>query len=828
MKQHKIYTPNQLVELWNCTNFKIQDNLSSLTSICIDTRHIPLPDHALFFALKGSNSHGNIYIHDAIQKGIKNIVTDDISFVQEYPVNYFIVDDTIDALQQLAKYHRDQYSHLPIIGITGSHGKTIIKEWLSQLQAHKPIAKSPKSYNSQIGVALSLWEISDEDQLGIFEAGISQMGEMEKLEDMMSPNIGIFTTLGDAHDSGFDNSKQKLIEKIKLFKKSDIIIFEEDNAFISKTIRSIYPNKILKSWGFNTQSTLLKIHKIIKKDIQSEMEIEVYGELKKITVPFNDDASLHNLLTCITSLLALGEEWDAFINSIQELKNLPMRLEMKNGLNGSLLINDTYNADLHSFRIALEFLSQQAGVRDKVVIISDFLQLGIDAELLAQKIAYLVDLHGISTLLGIGENMAILEKHLSPFILFHREENTESLIKYLDNWHYKNKAILIKGARKFNLEKVFERLSDRSHTTSLEIDLKAVENNLKVFKETLDPQTGIIAVIKASAYGTGSEDLALLLQNKKVSYLAVAFADEAVKLRKAGITQPIIILNPESNSLQDMIKYDLEPEIYSLNQLNTILAYIKNYNFKIKIHLKIDTGMHRLGFESHDFHALTQLLKSEEEHLEVKSIFSHLTSAENDEHDEWTHYQAQNFLEAFTIITSQLNYPVKKHILNSAGILRFPEYQWDYVRLGLGLYGLSSITSFPGLERVHTLTAYIMQIKHLDVHQTVGYNKKGITNKQTNIAVINIGYADGLMRIAGMGRFFVSIHGTSYPIIGQICMDLTMIDIGQDIDKIHVGDPVIIFGKDKPIEDLAQACQTIPYEILSRISERIKRIYTRS
>lgn len=787
-----------------------------------------MPEQSLFFALKGSNAHGNVYIKDAVQKGIKNIVTDDISFVKDLKVNYYIVPDTLDALQQLALFHRSQFENLPVLAITGSHGKTIVKEWLSQLLQDISCVKSPKSYNSQVGVALSLWEISEDAQIGIFEAGISQAGEMETLARMIQPKIGIFTTLGDAHDAGFDHPLHKLEEKLKLFQHAEILVFEEDNDLVATTIRKMYPDRVLKSWGFSSNSSCLKVLNIDKRENISELKVVVNGETLSIMAPFSDDASLHNLCTCITTLIVLGEKADKFIPAIRELKNLPMRLEMKNGLHGSLLINDTYNADLYSLRIALEFLSQQAGLREKVLIISDFMQLGLDVENLAQKVAYLAEIYGISCVIGIGEQMVILEKYLSPFILFHREEDTEHLLSYLTKWDCHHKAILIKGARKYHLEKVFEKLSDKSHSTTLEIDLKAVEHNLKVYRDHLSPATKVIGVIKASAYGTGSEDLALLLQNKGVDYLAVAFADEAVRLRTAGVTLPIMILNPDSGSLQDMARYDLEPEVYSLEQLNDILYFITQEKLSLKIHIKIDTGMHRLGFTLRDMDTLCDMLKSAPNLLKIKSVFSHLTSSENPEHDDWTHEQANLFLKAYHSIQSVLQVDVKKHILNSAGIWRFPEYQWDYVRLGLGLYGISSAKGTEELERVHTLAACVIQIKPVPALQSVGYNRAGTTKEDTHVAVINIGYADGFLRSAGLGRFHVSIHGKEYPVIGQICMDLTMIDIGQDTDRIQVGDKAILFGKEKPIEQLAEVCQTIPYEILSRISERVKRIYTRS
>ena len=803
----------------------ICDPDAEIRHITTDTRRVETPSTTLFFALSGSLHDGHAFIHDAIDRGIKNIVVERDPGLQNRHVNVFLVPDSLKALQTLAARHRASFPDICVVGITGSNGKTTIKEWLYQMIQDKQVVKSPKSYNSQTGVALSVWQIREGDQLGLFEAGISRLHEMENLQRILMPQIGLFTMLGDAHAEGFASLTEKLNEKLILFKNAATIIFEEDDLIVSMAIREMYSDKNLLSWGWNKNASLFRIIDLQKSNYQSRITIEIKGETHILIIPFSDAASIENALHCVATMLVIQYAPAQINEALKKIQIIPMRLEMKNGLHASILINDTYNADIQSLKIALEFLSQQSGAREKVVILSDFMQTGLDETTLNHRLAGLIQNHNITHLIGVGTTVASLEKHIDPFILFSSYATTEELLQKLPSIDLAHKAILVKGARKFRLERIVTALSEKAHTAVLETDLQSVENNLRFFSQKLSAGTKLIAVIKASAYGSGSEELARFLEFRKVGYLAVAFIDEGIQLRKAGVMLPVIILNPDRNGVLDMIRYDLEPEVYSLEQLREINALMAAGEQKpFNIHLKVDTGMHRLGFMPEDMEDLCRLI-GENRFLHVSSVFSHLSSSEDPGDDDFTHQQVTKLNQHFDFIATRLGYKPMKHILNSAGIIRFPEYHFDLVRLGLGLYGIDTTETIgSSLEKVHTLKATVVQLKHLNKDEFVGYNRKGIKETPGMVAIINIGYADGLMRRAGNGRYSVRINGQDYPIIGNVCMDLTIIDIGRN-NGIKVGDEVFIFGKDKPVEDLAVVCETIPYEILSRISGRVKRLY---
>jgi Alr-MurF fusion protein len=819
------YSALEIAKILDADIRLLSDKDMEIRHLAMDTRKLNQPSETLFFALSGSMHDGHDFLNEALDKGVKNIVVEKNPGLISGHVNVFLVTNSLKALQKLAAYHKSRYHNLCTIGITGSNGKTTIKEWLYQLIQDKQVVKSPKSYNSQTGVPLSLWQIKDGDQIGIFEAGISTRNEMSHLEEMIKPDIGLFTILGDAHAEGFSSLAEKLDEKLILFKNSHTIIYDADDLIVSMTIQETYPEKNLLSWGKDENASLFRITEIHKSNYQSRVTLVYKGETHVFTIPFSDTASIENALHCTAVMLVLGYELNDITDRLHKLQNIPMRLEMKNGVQNSILINDTYNADLQSFKIALEFLSQQSGSKEKVVIVSDFMQTGLQENELNHQLAQHIHDHNIAHIIGVGEKVSQLEKHLDPFILFNAVKSTQELITKLGEFSFENKAILVKGARAFQLEKVIQALSDKAHTATLETDLQAIEHNLKVFSEHLKDNTQIIAVIKASAYGSGSEELARFLEFKKVAYLAVAFIDEGVQLRKSGVLLPILILNPDRNGVADMVKHKLEPEVYSIEQLEEIISLTGNQNQKFNIHLKMDTGMHRLGFMEEDFSALCDLLSQSKDQIEVKSIFSHLSSSEDPGDDEYTHQQAKKLNQYYDKLIQILGYKPKKHILNSSGIIRFPEYHFDLVRLGLGLYGIDSTNAFGAqLEKVHTLKATVVQVKNIKASEYVGYNRKGKPKADGKLATINIGYADGLMRLAGNGKYTVRIHGIDYPIIGNVCMDLTIIDIG-DNNTIKTGDEAIIFGKSKPVEILAQACQTIPYEVLSRISVRVKRLY---
>jgi alanine racemase len=821
----KRYTAREIAEILGVSSIWIAHPDLEIETITTDTRTVNTPDSAIFFALSGSINDGHDFIQEAVSKGIKNIVvSQDTGFI-DADINFYKVDNTLLALQKLAAYHRASFADLEVLAITGSNGKTTIKEWLSQLILDRQVVKSPKSYNSQTGVALSLWQIRDSDQLGIFEAGISKVGEMAALEKMIKPNIGLFTMIGDAHAEGFENTDQKLFEKLLLFKDAKAIIFEEDDIIVSLAIREWYEDKELYSWGWSEHSTLFVIKDMKQTQHGTEIKIHYNNQILKFQLPFVEKASIDNALHCLAALFVVGVSIEDTKAGLLHLHNLPMRLELKNGINGSILVNDTYNADIQSFRMAMDFVEQQAGLREKVVVISDFLQTGLTQSELNQALADIINKHKVKYVIGIGNIVEYLKNFLNPDVSFKHFKTTEKLLEKVHELNLSHMMILLKGARIFKLEKIVDFLSEKIHTATLETDLQALGHNLRVFSQYIKKDTKIIAVIKASAYGSGSEELAKFLEHRKVAYVAVAYIDEGIQLRKAGIKLPVIILNPDRNSVNDMANYDLEPEVYSNEQLREMIDYLKLTNKSaFKIHIKIDTGMHRMGFMCDDIPLLTEQLKNTSL-IKVASVFSHLSSSEDAGDDAFTEHQVALLTKHFDTLTSALGYQPLKHILNSAGIVRFPQYHFDMVRLGLGLYGIDSTGILnEQLEKVHTLKANVIQVKDVSRDAFIGYNRRGQVSKSGKIAVINIGYADGLLRNAGNGRYSVNIHGADFPIIGNVCMDLTIIDLGSGAD-VNVGDEAVVFGKDKPVESLATTCGTIPYEILSRISTRIKRLY---
>jgi alanine racemase len=799
---------------------------AEITYLSTDSRRLNIPHCTLFFALPGHLHDGAVFIMDAIEKGVCNIVASRKPEGLPAHVNVFLVLDPLQALQHIARHHREAFPGLEVVAITGSNGKTIVKEWLAQLITDKKVIKSPKSYNSQTGVALSLWQISVQDEVGIFEAGISRTGEMARLEAMIRPETGIFTMIGDAHAEGFVSRKQKLYEKLILFRHAKTIIFNADDAEVAAAIHELYPDKQICSWGASEKSTLFHVTGYRKLETGTLATLKFENQSCELLLPFIDPASVQNALHCIAYLLHKRYKWEYIAQAVGRLHNISMRLELKKGILNTLLINDTYNADIQSLVIALDFLQEQAGFqRNKILVISDFLQTGLTESAFCEKISALILSHNISVVAGIGPQLAELHTRLNPTVRFLHFDNTEDLLHSISEIVVPGSAILVKGARVFRLERVITALSDKAHTAILETDLQAVGHNLSYFSSMTSPETRIIAVVKAAAYGSGGEELARFLQFRKVGYLAVAFIDEGVQLRTSGISMPIMVLNPDRNGIEALIKHQLEPEVYSLEQLEEISAMLESLSIKnFPVHIKLDTGMHRLGFMPEEVNLLCDVLEGNPS-IQVASVFSHLSSSEDPDDDAFTHAQVQMFLGVYEKMVDRIGYRPMRHILNSSGIVRFMEYHFEMVRLGLGLYGIDSSQLISlKLEKVHTLKATVIQIKQVGFGGTVGYNRKGKIREGSRVAIINIGYADGLIRLAGNGHYKVVIQNREYPITGNICMDLTIVDIGTDI-HIRVGDEVIIFGKMKPVEELAAVCKTIPYEILSRISGRVRRVF---
>lgn len=796
---------------------------ATIEYLLFDSRLLNFPTTSLFFAIQGERRDGHEFIKKLYEKGVRNFIVEKKVNLRSFPnTNFILVKNSVQALQQLGEFHRQQFD-LKTITITGSNGKTIVKEWLLQfLQNDHRVVANPKSYNSQIGVPISVWQIQKEHDIGIFEAGISKSNEMEYSEKVIQPEIGIFTNIGDAHSAGFQSIEEKIEEKLKLFKKCKTIVFCKDDDRVNYQMQQFDSRKLF-DWSRKSKAKL-QITSAKKQNHQTLVEAIFNRKKISINIPFTDKASIENAIHCWAVLLFLKKKNTWIKEKIQELRPIPMRLEIKEGINNCVIINDSYNADLTSLKIALTHLEQQGEMNTRTLILSDILQVGLTKKDLYQTIAKLIEDKKISKVMGVGQSVLTLKKYLNKNIETHFFKTTLDFLKQVQTADFKNENILLKGARPFLFEKIAERLSRKNHKTVLEINLNALIHNLSIYHSFLKPATKLIAMVKAAAYGSGAVEVAKVLALQKVDYLAVAYADEGVELRKAGIQLPILVLNPEEAIFDVLEKYDLEPEIYSLELLEKFVQHFSQKNQSILIHLKLDTGMHRLGFESKDLNELCSVLKKNPQ-LKVQSIFSHLAGSEADEHNEFTKSQIARFQKMYQKICEAIKNKPLRHILNSSGINRFPKYQMEMVRLGAGLYGIDgSLEILNRLQNVQTLKATISQIKKIKRGETIGYGRKGKAKKMMRIATISIGYADGLMRSAGNGNFSVLIQNKRADIVGNVCMDMCMVDVSK-IPEAAVGDEVIVFGNEPTVDELANAMGTIPYEIFTSISNRVKRVY---
>lgn len=776
-----------------------------VSQLLTDSRQLLDPAKTLFFAIAAHRRDGHDFIPELYDKGVRNFVVTkaDGFFKKLAGANFLGVKDSLKALQVLAAWHRSKFN-IPVIGITGSNGKTIVKEWLYQLlQADYNIVRSPKSYNSQIGVPLSIWQMQPHHELAIFEAGISCPGEMEKLERMIRPTIGVFTGLGEAHSEGFNSAAQKLEEKMKLFKGSSLVVSGPEKESVWFTVKEIQRDK---------DSTVIDAAHL--------------GQSYSITVPFTDDASISNVITCWKVLRVLGISQERIRERMKNLQPVSMRLELKKGRNGCTLINDSYSADLSSLSIALDFMEQQHNELRKTVILSDFLQSSLgDMELYAEVISSLKK-HGVSRFIGIGPRIseAVRKMGTSPGPMeLHFFESTEEMLLQFRTSMFRDEIILVKGARVFEFEKIVQVLEQKSHQTILEIDLNAIAHNLRQFQSRLQPGTKVMAMVKAFAYGSGGAEIAGILQYHKVDYLGVAYADEGVELRKAGIRLPIMVMNPEPASFQTLVEHLLEPEIYSFSLLKTWEDFLeKEAASEYPIHIEIETGMNRLGFDPNAMERLADLLK--QGRSRVRSVFSHLAASEDPAEDAFTKKQYELFNQAAETLGSQLGYVFLKHIANSAAIVRHPYSHLDMVRLGIGMYGIEQSSRELDLQAVATLRSTIAQVKELEIGETVSYNRREMVKRKSRIATVRIGYADGIPRRLGNGRGKLWVRGKLAPIMGTVCMDMIMIDV-TGIPEVTDGDDVVLFGRGLPVQELAAWADTIPYEIMTGISQRVKRVY---
>jgi len=789
-------------------------------NITIDSRKLLLAETTLFIAIRGERNDGHDYVTYLYSKGVRAFLVD--LYREEFDVLeeavFLLVDDSLNAFHTFTAKHRSQFSY-PVIAITGSNGKTIVKEWLYQmLMPSKKVVRSPKSYNSQVGVPLSLCLMDIDDEIAIIEAGISQKNEMEKLEKMIKPNIGVFTNLGLAHNENFDSDIEKLREKLLLFKGVDSLIACIDDERVDKELGNTFDTSRLITWS-TVRDADIRVEIIENKKNNNEVKIVSKDMNFVINIPFGDKASFQNCVNSVVCLMYLGFDEVYIQDRVEVLNPVAMRLEVKEGVNNCVIINDYYNSDISSLSIAIDTMERQSIGMKKTIIISDFLESGYQPAYLYSELATLVNIKSIDRLIGIGENIS-KNQHLfaENSTFFH---STADFISSFSRNMFKDEVILLRAARDFHFEDISSVLQKKVHRTVLEVDLNALENNLNYYRSLLKPETSITVMVKAFSYGNGLVDVAKFLEYNRVDYLAVAIADEGIALRRAGVQVPIIVMNPEEYSFALMLEYDLEPEIYSFKQLFAFANSLERSGVSnFPIHIKLDTGMRRMGFVEDEINSLIEYLKSSKLFF-VRSIFSHLAASDDAIHDNFTKLQISRFDNWSSIICSAFDYKILRHILNSSGIERFTEAQFDMVRLGIGLYGLSS--SNDNLETVGTLKTTISQIKEISKDETVGYSRKGIVKRDSRIGIIPIGYADGFNRRFGNGVGKLLVNGQLVPVVGNICMDMCMIDLTGV--RAEEGDSVIVFGKDYSVRILAEQIDTIPYEILTSISERVKRVY---
>ena len=796
--------------------------------------------NAVFFAIKGEHHDGHAFIGELYQKGVRRFVVERAALATNRQgeiarfadAQFTEVDSSLQTLQRWAAEHRRHFS-IPVVGITGSNGKTIVKEWLAQLLSGGPsphafvIAKSPKSYNSQLGVPLSVHELGEQHTLGIFEAGISKPGEMAALETVIQPSLGIFTNIGTAHDEGFRSRKQKIAEKLRLFRHADTLTYCADYADIDEEVhlllRAVNPAIQLITWSLTGRDATYQIER--KDD-----SVLIKGSPNKTAIgpfrlPFSDAASVENLIHCLVAVKTLTTiEPVALQMGVNRLRPVSMRLELKEGINNCVVIDDSYNNDVAGLQLALGFLNQQNTRNQTVVILSDVLQSGQREDELYGQVADLMRTGKVTQFIGIGPVVSRNAHLFADGSRFYTDTD-QFLIQFLVA-DLRDAAVLVKGARSFSFERIVSRLQRKAHGTVLEINLDALTNNLNYYREKVGPQTKIMVMVKAFAYGSGSAEVAQLLQFHRVDYLAVAYADEGVSLRQNGITLPIMVMNPAPETFAALLEHGLEPEIYSLKLLREwgrFWVERRDERHSPSIHLKIDTGMHRLGFLESELPDVVAYL-NDYPNLRVATLFSHLVGADEAQFNSFSQQQYETFLRCAAVLEAGLGYQPTRHLLNSAGIVRFPDYKLDMVRLGIGLYGVeSSRIDKAAVQPVGTLKTIISQLKTVPAGESVGYSRRGLLNRDARIATLAIGYADGFDRRLGNGVGQVWVNGTRCPTVGNVCMDMTMIDVTAA--SAAEGDEVIIFGPQMPITELAQQMGTIPYEILTSISERVKRVF---
>ncbi len=830
-------TTVETLQKWtNGRLIKSENVTSTISELATDSRSIQLPQQAVFIAINTHNRNGHTFLKDAYEKGVRTFIVSEETHLEDLKsINAILVKNTLIALQQIATNHRKLFK-IPTIGITGSNGKTIVKEWLYQILGSSfNIVRSPKSYNSQIGVPLSVWQIEAEHELGIFEAGISQPGEMEQLSKIINPSIGIFTNIGEAHSEGFMNNRQKINEKLVLFRNAEHLIYCKDHAELNQTIVSYLGNinsgrstdKLIPFTWSTRQEANLRIQKIEKQQALTTIEAIYNDSNISISIPFTDDASIENAIHCWCAGLLLNVKQEVLAEQFHHLQQVSMRMELRHGINDCTIINDSYNSDITSLQFALNYLEQQKQHHLHTVILSDMLQIGKQDMELYEDVADMLAKRNIQRFIGIGpalfKNKSTFRKHKKIRSIFFK--TTKDFLQQIHLLTFNKEAILLKGARIFKFEQIAALLEQQVHQTVMNINLGALKHNFNVYKSVLSPGTKMMVMVKAFAYGSGSYEIANVLQQAGADYLTVAYTDEGIALRRASIALPIMVMSPDATSFDRMIAWKLEPEIFNFRSLQLFLQMAETMDVEhYPIHIKLETGMHRLGFDQKDLNELISVITTTKR-VKIASIFSHLAASDDPAQDSYTKEQAERFNKMSHMILKALNYKPILHLSNSAAIVRHRDLQYDMVRLGIGLYGTDSSKELnEKLQTISTLKTVIAQIKELEPGENIGYGHHTIASAPMRTATISIGYADGYYRALGKGNAYVLIHGKEARTVGSICMDMCMVDITH-IPEAKEGDEVIIFGKDLAVGKVASWAGTISYELMTNISQRVKRIY---
>ena len=818
-----IYTIEKIATLIGAHRYGNGDH--NIGWLLTDSRSLCFPEATLFFALSSERNDGHRYIADLYKRGVRCFVVAHLPHNRTtmFPQAVFLkVDKPLRALQRLAERHRERFD-IPVVGITGSNGKTVVKEWLFRLLAPSLIVtRSPRSYNSQIGVPLSVWLLHDRSQVGIFEAGISRPGEMERLHDIIQPTVGILTNIGPAHQENFSSMEEKCREKLKLFRDAKAVVYDADDKVVAGVIATCSYDCDFISCSRHDRTATLFVKHVDRADSTTTITYVYGGSEVAYTIPFVDNASVSNSIVCAAAARHLGLSAEELQQRMAKLEPVAMRLEVKQGRRGCTLINDSYNSDINSLAIALDFMQRRAATDTRTLVLSDILQSGLPPEELYDEVSHMAVKRGVNKFVGIGPQLTanadcidIGDKH------FFSDAQAFAASPVFTQLH--DEVILLKGARDFAFDRLAALLEQRVHETILEVDLTALVNNLNHYRAMLKPSTKMVCMVKADAYGCGAIEVARTLQDQRVDYLAVAVADEGVELRKAGITANIMVMNPEMTAFKTMFDYGLEPEVYSFRLLAALTAAARREGIaRWPIHIKIDTGMHRLGFDpEHDIDELIIRLK-EQDCLMPRSMFSHFVGSDSDDFDSFSQRQYDRFTDAARRLQAAFAHKILLHMNNSAGIEHFPDRQLDMCRLGIGLYGIDGRTNTM-INNVCTLRTTILQLRRVPKEDTVGYSRKGILTRDSVIAALPIGYADGLNRRLGRGNACCIVNGRKAPYIGNICMDVAMADVtGIDCKE---GDPVEIFGPQMPPTILADRLSTIPYEVLTAVSGRVKRVY---